>query len=87
MRRRGRKQISARQAISTKYLGPTNTLGTRIKASSGSGSSVTVPYDYSLDAFANHQAAAEALCKKLKWTGTLVGGGTADGYCFVFRDD
>jgi hypothetical protein len=39
-----------------------------------------------LDSFANHQAAAEALCKKLKWTGTLVGGGTVGGYCFVFKD-
>lgn len=78
--------MAARQAISTKYLGPTNTRGSRIKASSGSGVSVTVPYDHGLDSFANHQAAAEALCKKLKWTGTLVGGGTVGGYCFVFKD-
>ena len=52
------------QAIITKYLGPTNTRGSRIKATAWAGS-VTVSYDYSLDTVGNHKAAAQALCDKL----------------------
>ena len=37
------------QTITTKYLGPTNTQGTRIKANhTGEAKSVTVPYNYAL---------------------------------------
>jgi hypothetical protein len=54
------------QAILTKYLGPTNFRGARIKASAQAGS-VTVPWDYELNVEKNHQQAAEALCEKLGW--------------------
>lgn len=52
------------QAIITKYLGPTNHRGSRIKATAWAGS-VTVSYDYSLDTVGNHKAAAQAICDKL----------------------
>lgn len=80
-----------RQAIITKYLGPTDTKGSRFKAPCSAGS-VTVSYDYSLGSTENHQAAAQALCEKLGWTTDrapgfqhMVSGGLPDGsYCHVF---
>lgn len=72
------------QAIETKYLGPTNTKGARIKATAWADS-VTLRYDYALDAQGNHKAAADALIAKLGWTGTFAQGGNVkgDGYYFV----
>jgi hypothetical protein len=72
------------QAIETRYLGPTNTKGGRIKATAAAGS-VTVPYDHALNADANHKAAADALIAKMGWTGTFAQGGNVkgDGYYFV----
>ena len=52
------------QAIITKFLGPTNTKGSRIKATSWRGS-VTLPCDHALDTVANYRAAALALCDKM----------------------
>lgn len=54
------------QAIITKYLGPTNTLGARIKATCAGGS-ITRAYDYALDLDAQSHTAALALCRKLGW--------------------
>lgn len=51
------------QAIITKFLGPTPTRGSRIKAASWRGS-VTLPCDHALDTAANYRAAAQALCDK-----------------------
>ena len=48
------------QAIHTRYMGPTNTKGGRIKATAWAGS-VTVPYDHALNVEDNHRAAAGAL--------------------------
>lgn len=72
------------QAIETKYLGPTNTKGGRIKATAWAGS-VTVPYDHALDVQGNHAAAALALRYKMGWQGKFAQGGNAkgDGYVFV----
>jgi hypothetical protein len=72
------------QAIETKYLGATNAKGGRIKATAWAGS-VTVGYDYALDAQGNHKAAADALIAKLGWTGTFAQGGNVkgNGYYFV----
>lgn len=72
------------QAIETRYLGPTNTKGGRIKATAWAGS-VTVPYDHALNSEDNHRAAAMALVAKLQWQGTFAQGGNAkgDGYYFV----
>lgn len=73
------------QAIETKYLGPTNHRGGRIKASAQAGS-VTVSYDHALDTYDNHRMAAIALMKKVGWKGGLKGDGNArgNGYVFVF---
>ncbi len=72
------------QAIETKYLGATNAKGGRIKATAWAGS-VTIGYDYALDAQGNHKAAADALITKLGWTGTFAQGGNVkgNGYYFV----
>jgi hypothetical protein len=65
------------QAIQTRYFGPTNFKGSRIKATC-SGGSVTVGYDHALNITENHQAAAEKLVVKMDWNGgmpvKLVGG-------------
>lgn len=73
------------QAIETRYLGASNTKGTRIKATAWGGN-ITIGYDYALDAQDNHRAAADALIAKLGWTGTYAQGGNAKGdggYYFV----
>jgi hypothetical protein len=71
------------QAIETKYLGPTNTRGGRIKARAWS-SSLTVPYDHALNPEDNHRAAADALRAKLGWEGTFAQGGHPNGCGYVF---
>jgi len=58
------------QAIVTKYLGPTNTKGSRIKASCVAGS-IIVSRDQRLTAEQNHQMAAGALVAKLGWVPEL----------------
>jgi hypothetical protein len=72
------------QAITTKYLGPTNTRGSRIKAKAAAGS-VTIERDSSLGIEENHARAAEALARKFKWHGKYYQGGMPDdcGYAFV----
>ena len=76
------------KAITTKYLGPTNSRGSRIKASDGDGHSVTISYDYSLSGHDKVYAkAAYALCTKMNWnTSGLIGGGTKEGMVFVFAE-
>lgn len=71
----------ARQAISTRYLGPTNSRGARVVASAEAGRKI-YSWDYALDAYANHAAAALQFAQEWGWDGEYVGGGTADGYCF-----
>jgi len=72
------------QTIITKYLGPTDTLGSRISATSTSGQRIVVSRDYSLTTDHNHAKAAIALCRKLDWIGTLQGGDTKTGVAWVF---
>lgn len=57
------------QAIETRYLGPTNTRGARIKATSASGISRTVPYDHAENSEGAHWQAAKALAESLGWSG------------------
>lgn len=77
------------QAIITKYLGPTDTEGARITATCYSGSIAIDDTHHHLDGKARHLEAAQALCRKLDWTGTLIGGSLPDeaGYAFVFADE
>jgi len=75
-----------RQAIATKYHGPTNTRGSRISARAEAGA-VSVDYDHALNAADNHLAAARRLAEKLGWSGEWFGGGLpSGGYCFVCAD-
>jgi hypothetical protein len=60
------------KAIVTKYFGPTDTKGSRIKASDEDGNSITIPYDYALSGEALHKKAAIALCEKMHWDGNLI---------------
>jgi hypothetical protein len=70
------------QAIETKYHGPTNCRGSRIKASCEAGS-VTVGLDHALNIAQNHAAACAALLRKLGWGkgthGSYVGGALKSG--------
>lgn len=52
------------QAIETKFLGPTNTKGSRVKAKCWL-TSVTASWDHSLNVEENHHAAIEALICKI----------------------
>jgi len=70
------------KAITTHYLGPTNTRGSRIYARAESLRH-SVPYDYALDAEGNHEAAARAFCVKHNWTGKLASGTLPDGKTHV----
>lgn len=73
------------KAIKTVYRGPTDTRGSRIIASDEDGNRVTIPYPYELGPGMDcHAKAAVALCRKMKWTGTLHGGSLKDCYVFVF---
>jgi hypothetical protein len=83
------------QAITTKFLGPTNFRGARIRASC-EAMTITVETDHGLDAEENHQRAARLLIEKLGWFhdeargdryGRWFGGGTKDGYVFVCAVD
>jgi hypothetical protein len=83
----------AYMAIETKYLGPTNYRGSRIKAtaldtfhSDAKPKSVTRPYDYADDADVNHWRAAALLCGLVcSASGTidLHKGATRRGYVWV----
>lgn len=73
-------------AIATKYFGPTDRRGSRIKATAPAGQSVTTSYGHEKNPEAEHAAAAVKLCKKMGWTGALIAGGTKDGYVFVFAE-
>lgn len=73
-----------RQAISTKYLAPTNHKGARIKATCDAGS-VTIAWEYEISDLQNYAEAARALCLKLGWTGKYVMGGNGGGYTFVLE--
>ena len=76
-----------RQSISTKYLGATNTRGSRVKAKTSSGLSLTLSWDDALNTDENHKAAAVALASKLKWTGRWVAGADRDGRGNVYVQD
>lgn len=77
------KQAFARQAITTKYHGPTDLTGSRVSATCEAGR-VVVHWDHALDIFENHRMAMEHLTIKLNWAGRRwVGGAIKTGYVFV----
>jgi hypothetical protein len=77
------------KAIETKYFGPNNVKGSRIKAWHSGGKSVTVSYDCAVSADRNHWIAAQELIAKMSilsgggWHGQWVQGETAKGHVFV----
>lgn len=86
-----------RQSILTKFIAPTNTRVSRVKAvQSGWESdgvrrcaSVTLEWDYALNANQNHIAAAEILAAQLGWRGRFVMAslGAQSKFAFVFAWD
>jgi len=72
------------QAIQTKYLGPTNNRGARIKAWCAAGSK-TMDYPYGLNTDLAHYSVAQELMIQLGWTcDALHQGCLPDGsYCHV----
>jgi hypothetical protein len=75
------------QAIVTRYLGPTNFRGARIKASCVAGTHVQ-PWNYEWSTEENHSNAANQLQRNLEWWvsqyGELRGGCMKNGdYCWV----
>ncbi len=75
------------QSIVTKHLGPTNTRGGRVKATSSAGLSITVSWDHAETVVDNHVAAARALAEKHGWSGMWVMGGMEPGFVFVNLPD
>ena len=79
-------------AIHTKYLPVTNNRGSRIKAYSSDGRSVTIPYPHELSSeIAHFEAVKLFVSKHLKYPPSLEDmryGDTADGkgYVFCFAD-
>ena len=71
----------------TKYLGATDHRGSRIKATSGSGLTLTTAWDHELDVEENHRNAALALANQLGWAGDWLGGGLKEGYAFVMSEE
>lgn len=84
-----------RQAIVTKFIGPTDHRGSRVKATAAAGS-ITVNWSYNLNTDQNHTHAARKLVEKLGWTrenaegyaGIWKGGGLPDesGNVYVFAE-
>lgn len=78
------------QTILTRFLGPTNHRGSRIKATAWR-ESVTVPYPHEMDTGRAHRAAAEALCDKLadgEGTWLITAGADlpkGNGYAFIIE--
>lgn len=58
--------------ITTKFMGPTNTKGSRIKATSASGKSKTVRWEYAADVDSNHEEAARVLAIQMIRDGACV---------------
>lgn len=74
-------------AIETRYLGPTNTKGSRIVVTAGSGNRVIANCNSAISNEENHRRAADLLRRRLHWSGAMVGGSTKAGMAWVFVDN
>ena len=72
------------KAITTKYYGPTNTHGPRMKAWDMDGNSILHHFDCLSSLEENHNDIARGLCQKMAWSGTLVSGDIEGGKVYVF---
>jgi hypothetical protein len=66
------------QAIQTKFLGPTNSRGSRVKAFAAAGS-VTIAWNHRINSEQNHRAAAEMFANRMNWSGTWSAGTLPSG--------
>ncbi len=74
-------------AIKTKYVFGVGNKPNRVVAVSGNGNRISISADTDGFTFANrHRKAAEALCAKMNWKGTLIQGSLKDCEVFVFVD-
>lgn len=64
--------------IKTKYLGPTNTRGSRISAIDDYGNKIVIAWDNRLNADENHEAAAELLRARMNWKVKYISGKFGD---------
>lgn len=67
------------KAIQTRYLGPTDNKGARIKVEAEGCGSIQRPYDDALSLEENHQAAMMAFALNLGWNYDWVGGSLPNG--------
>ena len=67
------------QAITVKYLNPTDSKPARLKATCEGHGSITISFPYGLSGMNAYAEAANALCQKLMWRGPLIGGWTGRG--------
>jgi hypothetical protein len=74
------------KTIQTKYLPATDRKPSRIKAWS-ENMSVIVSYDSGVSAINAFWNAANKLALKQGWSGDMIGGGSDNGYVFVFAND
>ena len=78
------------KAILTKILPCTDTKPTRIKAYTEGGNALILSWSACDTADRTqgegHLYAAQQLATKMNWSTDLIGGGTPDGYAFVFAD-
>jgi hypothetical protein len=85
----------SRQSILTKYIGPTNSRGSRVKAvqsgwhSDKRTNSITLHWDDALNSDQNHAKAAKALADRLGWNGRYTCGslGAQSDFAYVFVID
>jgi hypothetical protein len=74
------------QAITVKYIPPTNTRGSRWRAKCDAGS-VTLAQDYAVEPSANARLVALALARKLGWRGAFFEGSlprsNSEAYVYV----
>ena len=78
------------QAITTKFIEATNTRPSRIKATTGAGTSliISTDSDIGLEDYEDHFRVAQMLADSLKWGDLVDGGSTVEGYCFItFRGE
>ena len=79
------REMNMFQAIQTKYLGPTNIRGSRVKATADRGS-IILSWEDSLNSTQNHVRAAKEYATRAGWDGHWAGGGIGSGYVFVLTD-
>lgn len=72
------------QSITTRYLGPSRTRGSRIFTRTSSGVRRIIPLDHGRSLYGAHLFAAQTLATELKWAGKWHAGALNDGGDMVF---